>query len=303
MTRAIVFASLLAATAAGAQPITRPTACGVTIAYASADVRIVVDAFVAQETTCNATLEVRIVPTDGGLYLFARDERGRVRERVVPDAQAAAVLVASWMADDTRPPVPPPIAVFDHHVPPATVTVDPFDRVPSAEHESHGWLFGLGPTLAGAGAGVRAEIDVASWGAWSIGVAASLVDNEATLYITQQADQSMDVIDSTGLVYVTRRTDLGDWYLRPALGVGFTYTQMTTRMDYSYDPFQPWPPGIEYQADGTVATVDAQLLLGRRLGDHWQLDAGPGVTVFADGPGLLQRSPQRSLFAALRYRL
>lgn len=299
----LVVASVLAAAPAGAQPITRPTACGATIAYAPTEVRILVEAYLAQEPACNTTLEIRIVPTDGGLYLFARDDQGRVRERIVPDAQAAAVLIASWMADDTRPAPPPPVAVFDHHLPPPTVTVDPFDKLPAREQPARGRLLGLGPMLAGRGAGLRAELDVMNRGAWSVGLAASLVDNEATVYTTVQSPpQSMDVIDSTALVYFTRTSHLGDWYLRPMLGVGATYTQTSTGMD-QFDPSQPWDPVIEFQADGVVATIDAQLLLGRRLSENWQLDAGPGVTFFADGPGPLQRTPQRSLFAALRYRL
>jgi hypothetical protein len=75
--------------------------CAVNIVRAPADVRAVVERWVQAEPKCNAKLEIRIVPTEGGLYLLARDDSGRVRERVVPDAQSAGVLVASWVAADS----------------------------------------------------------------------------------------------------------------------------------------------------------------------------------------------------------
>src|SRR4051812_33596116 len=92
---------LATAGSAVAQPIVAPEPCSVSIARAPDDVRAEIDHWVRAEPRCNASLEVRVVPTDGGYYLFARDNRGRVRERVVPDARSAGVLVASWVADDT----------------------------------------------------------------------------------------------------------------------------------------------------------------------------------------------------------
>jgi len=106
MRHALVLAVVLAASTAAAQP--RPP-CAVTIARAPDAVRTVIEQFVAAEASCSVKLEVRVVPTEGGLYLLARDDSGRVRERVVPDAQSAGVLVASWVAADsnTAPVVAP----------------------------------------------------------------------------------------------------------------------------------------------------------------------------------------------------
>jgi len=64
-------------------------------------VRAVVDQWVRAEPACRVALEARIIPTDGGFYLVVLDERGQVRERIVPDATSAAVLIASWAADDS----------------------------------------------------------------------------------------------------------------------------------------------------------------------------------------------------------
>ena len=101
---------VLASQAAIAQPVTSPASCAVRVIRAPDDVRQTVEAWVAAEPRCSVALDVRIIPTDGGLYLFALDEHGRIRERIVPDAQSAGVLVASWVADDTMyvPPSPPP---------------------------------------------------------------------------------------------------------------------------------------------------------------------------------------------------
>src|SRR4051812_3641665 len=92
-----------------AQPVTQPERepCKVTIALAPTDVREEIEAWVRAEPRCERELEVRVVPTDDGLYLTARDPGGHVRERIVPDAQSAAVLVVSWMADDSLGPTLP----------------------------------------------------------------------------------------------------------------------------------------------------------------------------------------------------
>lgn len=110
MKRATAIALLLIGHAAGAQPVTHPSTvepCRVTVATAPPDVRAEIEAWVAAEPRCMRQLEVRVVETEGGLYLSATDPNGHVRDRVVPDAQSAAVLVVSWMADDSLGPTPP----------------------------------------------------------------------------------------------------------------------------------------------------------------------------------------------------
>ncbi|HTL37671.1 MAG TPA: hypothetical protein VL326_31285 [Kofleriaceae bacterium] len=72
--------------------------CSVNIARAPDGVRDVVTKWLLAEHDCGPPLEVRIVETNDGLYVLARDEAGHVHERVVPDAQSAGVLIASWAA-------------------------------------------------------------------------------------------------------------------------------------------------------------------------------------------------------------
>src|SRR5688572_6204068 len=76
------------------------TACQVDLEHVPADVSEAITSWVSAEPRCAVALSVRVVPTDGGLYVVATDANGGVRERVVPDAETAAVLVASWAADD-----------------------------------------------------------------------------------------------------------------------------------------------------------------------------------------------------------
>src|SRR5688572_26737906 len=105
----VVLVLVAVAGTAAAQPVTRPEhdPCNVTIAVAPAEVRAEIEAWVRAEPRCERELEVRVLPADEGLYLQARSRDGRVRERVVPDAQSAAVLVVSWMADDSLGPTYP----------------------------------------------------------------------------------------------------------------------------------------------------------------------------------------------------
>jgi hypothetical protein len=132
MRTSILFAILVVAGSASAQPADVPKsmygppappapptatahrACEVLILRAPYDVRHAIESWVAQETSCWTSLEVRVVPTEGGLYLLAREPNGRLHERLVPDAQSAGVLVASWVANDSVAPVlaptPPPLA-------------------------------------------------------------------------------------------------------------------------------------------------------------------------------------------------
>jgi hypothetical protein len=76
----------------------------VRIVHAPRNVAAVVAQWLVQEPRCGSPLEVRVVPSREGLYVFARDAGGHVRERTVPDAQSAGVLIASWAAADAERP-------------------------------------------------------------------------------------------------------------------------------------------------------------------------------------------------------
>src|ERR1041385_1493991 len=94
--------------AAPAPPVTSAGACEVAIVRAPPEVRRAIESWVHNEASCKIALDVRVIPTADGLYLLARESTGGVHERVVPDAQSAGVLVASWVADASLEAVPPP---------------------------------------------------------------------------------------------------------------------------------------------------------------------------------------------------
>ncbi len=76
------------------------SACVIELIRAPAEVAEVVQQWVGAEPVCTR-LTVRIIPTEGGLYVLATAPDGRTWDRIVPDAQTAGVLVASWAADGT----------------------------------------------------------------------------------------------------------------------------------------------------------------------------------------------------------
>src|SRR5262249_28581431 len=152
------------------------------------------------------------IPTDGGLYLFALDEHGRIRERIVPDAQSAGVLVASWVADDTMY-VPPP-------APPVVETRDPFSARgagPNSDLTAPGMTLGTGPVggrpppaprpqmskwvglgflidRSGDSGGLRIDGDVWTRGHYTLGAALSSTVNRMPAY-TPYGDGTLDARD------------------------------------------------------------------------------------------------------------
>ncbi|HEX5063057.1 MAG TPA: hypothetical protein VFV99_26965 [Kofleriaceae bacterium] len=281
--RSVIYAVvLLVASSATAQPVTEPKACQVTIARAPDDVRAVVETWVQSEPQCSVALEVRIVPTEGGLYLLAQDEHGRIRERIVPDAQTAGVLVASWIADDNAPPVvlPPPAPVIPVAQPAAAIetneSVTPPGLAPvsltataSRPVRRSKWLTAavMLPIGEGAGQGVRADIDVFRRGRWYAGLAASLGAGEMPL-MSSSGTGFIHTKDYKGAIYMARPSQFGRWELRPTVGVGVMHTQ---GLAYDGSSF--------YSLDGTFTTLEASVLLSRELGNSWAIYGGPLATV------------------------
>lgn len=289
--RNIIVAALLGAplaliaTPAAGQPVTQPRSCKVTISRAPDPVREVVEAWVRSEAHCSVALDVRIVPTDGGLYLLAQDERGRVRERIVPDAQTAGVLVASWIADDNAPPAdsqapapaPPPVAApvpaptrAESITPPGLAPMAIGTAVPVAApaHSKWGSVGALVSMTGGGGGGVRGEIDVWNRGRWFIGGAASLAENQRTMY-SAYGTGYFTARDLKAMAYVSRTWSRGRWQLRPTTGVGVIRTEGLV-----YDGNTTF-----YSVAGTFPTVDLSLMLSRELGSQWAVFTGPLATV------------------------
>jgi hypothetical protein len=278
--RNVIYLALLLASPAAAQPVTSPAACEVTIARAPDDVRAVVESWVRSEAACSISLELRIVPTDGGLYLLAEDAQGRVRERIVPDAQTAGVLVASWIADDRGPapapaaeprpaPVPAaPLAESEALSPPGLAPIM-IARTAARPTPQGRWLSvgGLVPMRSDGGLGVRGELDVYRRGRWVIGAAASIADNEMMLQ-SSSGYGNLVATDIKAIGFVARVSSFGRWHVRPAVGAGVIYSEGLAQ-----------DASMFYPLDGTFPTLEASLVVSRELGAHWAAYAGPLATL------------------------
>ncbi len=316
----IPLAIALTARAAAAEP------CSVSIARAPDDVRAEIERQVAAEPTCRNTLEVRVVPTDGGLYLFARDERGRVRERIVPDAKSAGVLVASWVADDTvtagpppAPPLPPPapvVAPVTPVAPPPTPAASPLVTTISAPGMAPLAEGGLATSAAAGGRwlslgamtdfdnnhGARAEGDVLVHGAWRIAASLAVTTNELQFMMPPpyNVHDVLDTVDTRAVASAAYTFTSGRWQLRLSGGLGLMYTQVHVTSTST----------APRDGDGWFATAETAAMLSRSLDERWAIAVGPVVTWLvqnykddANTALLIRRDAEITGFAGLRYRL
>lgn len=259
--------------------------CEVSIPTAPDDVRSEIERWVRAEPRCGQPLEVRVVATDGGYYLFARDRTGGVRDRVVPDAQSAGVLVASWIADDAAPPK-------------VETRIERVVREPRRER-MHRWvaIAGLQRMEDGGGRGLRADVDVAVRGPWIIGVAVAGSDSN-TMPVFQSSggvppdSALLATRDVRAVATVARTTRTEALDLRLAAGAGIVHT--------SADGFvisNAVSGAFEMQTVSPIAELSAQAWL--RLGGRWAIGAGPLVSWFVR-PGLAGRMVDDGTEAAMQ---
>jgi hypothetical protein len=253
--------------------------CEVSIPRAPDDVKLAIEDSVNAELRCGSPLEVRVVPSDGGYYLFARDASGRVRERVVPDAQSAGVLVASWMADDGTPE---PASTVIEVAPPATVVIESgiATRAVAKPRSRAPWLAvgALQRASAGGGRGVRAELDLKTSGRWSVGVALSGADSNLAPeidarggnFVPASSFTTMHTRDIAALATVARTMRADVFELRIGGGVGLVHSSAdgSALGSGEFHTRQLAPIG--------ELSVQASVRLGRR----WAISAGPVVTWF-----------------------
>ncbi|HEY3805683.1 MAG TPA: hypothetical protein VGL61_23915 [Kofleriaceae bacterium] len=298
MKHALILASLVLAMPVHADP--HP--CAVHVARAPAAIRAEIERWLAGESSCNVALEVRVVPTEGGYYLLARDVRGRVRERIVPDGASAGVLVASWASDDQlgadepAPNVPRPAGIDGDDdddtskgsddaraaapAPPSSVVPSPAivaravvapvapDMPPPSK-----WLRidVLDPIAGVAGSGLRAEVDVWQRHGWSVGLGASMAQGSQSLDTLEDGMDPVTMRDLDAVAYIARTANVLPWlHLRGALAAGARIT--TAMVPYIYD-YNDQPSG-PFTRTNVRATADASLLAGAELGHGWALEVG-----------------------------
>jgi len=270
-------------------------ACNVAIARAPDDVRAAIEEWVAREPGCDVTVDVRAVPTEGGYYLIARDEDGRVHERIVPDADSAGVLVASWVAN--WEPIPPP-----EPAPEAAPAPGPVEEVasepavaPSPPHHRAHWV--SLDAFAGAGDGgdlhgFRGEIDLLVGQHWRLGVAGMIGQGQIGMNATGlngAFEGPMATDDHQVLAYVTREVRLGAWRMRPAFGLGQMFT--TAHINDQGAPL------YFMTQDVAISSTFAELSLrvARDLGQEWGLEGGVIVDVIPQNM-ILEPSPVPGAF-------
>lgn len=325
---------IAATTTAAAQPAA--SRCQVGVSRAPDEVRAAIAQWVNAEPRCSTSLDVRVIATEGGYYVIAHSGNGRVFERVVPDAQAVGVLVASWAADDSAVAPSPPVAVPDPAPPiPSTIVPPASDpgagfalRPPSAvaprsldpvhatdagaipaKQAERRWL-ALGAMAqisaddatdtASGSRGIRADLDLYRKHGISVGAGFALMQTNLILqgYSSPYGYIDTDDVRVLGSVAYTHRT--GKWAVRFSGGLGFVYTSGNGQFD-----------GMTVSAEGAFPTFEAAVVVTRDLTKNWGVLAGPVLTayqqdyVFTSGGSTFSfnRSDEVSLYIALLRRL
>jgi hypothetical protein len=287
---------LLAASAAAAQPAPAPepapaAGCTVQLVRVPDDVRPVIEEWVAAEPRCAVSLAVRVLVVDNGLYVLASDDTGRVYERVVPDALTAAVLIASWMADDggvpapmpepTPAPAPEPTPAPEPITTPAPAPapaptpapaygpggyeVAP-DALPIAVVRKRGpRALALGMMASEPSVGLRLELDWMKVRGITLGVAASAFYTQTDLY-AWSGSGTVESREVTAMVQASKAWRFGRYELRAAVGLGATIT----------DADGEWMDGSIWRSErirGVSPSAEAAFTAGAWFG-RWGVRAG-----------------------------
>jgi len=278
---AVVLGSTLATVPAMADP------CTVTIARAPDTVRAVIDHWVAAEPRCGTALEVQIVETTAGLHVSARDDRGREHDRVVPDAQTAGVLIASWAADDTVTLQAP-----------AHVTIAPPSMASVLGSEAHseapasgvlsinerrwirlGFVDGLATAMLSPednisyqanSRGVRASAGVWTRGGWTLDASLELVASHPVNLGRPAGDLKVDEYTAVASFGYALRS--GQVSLTPSLGLGARYATFYYSANAAHT----------FNQDGMMVVEQLSLLGALDLTDRVQATLGMTVVFHPD---------------------
>lgn len=256
---------LVAATPAAAQPSIGNDTCRVTFVHAPDEVRLAIERWVAAEPQCTGQIELRVIQTENGYYLIAQRPDGRIHERLVPDVDAAGVLVASWIADPWTSEPPRPAlrsGAAAHEVRLEHAVEESIEaRVSSGARR---WLaIGALVDLKDRGGGVRGELDVARSGWLTVGAAVSLSTPGLPL-VDADTDASLPFTVNTTtfrvVPYLAASVGGARWDLRAAVGLGYEYVRSS---------------GMGFSGGAHGATAEASLVVSRRVGERWAIATGP----------------------------
>lgn len=262
--RTLLLVMALAAPAAADPAPDQP--CDVTIARASDDVRAQIAGALIGDR-CHTPLEVRAIAVDGGIYVFARDPSGRVRERIVPDARGAGVLVAAWAAEAGAVNWAPELEHFSPTVVPnkgpAPALAPPsgtlVDSAATAEPPKQKQLaiFGLAGDVS---AGVRITMDFGAHGPWTFGASAAASHHRLMSYAAPwYMSPDLDLVDTRSVGTVAYTWGTGSWRVRGSLGFGMVYTRATT---FTVDHYTQFSGGSVFPFGELAFTLDRDLAYG-----------------------------------------
>jgi hypothetical protein len=265
-------------------PLVEAHPCTVTIVRAPDDVRREIEDWVHREVACRISLDVRAIPTDGGLYLLARESTGKLHERLVPDAQAAGVLVASWVANDSLEALPPPPAhparVLPVLIPAVPLVAPPADlmlRAPAqcttlacrGPRRTATWGFGV-TVLPGENSGsrLRIDFDVMRSGGFAAGVVvAGALGTEDRMDYPYFARQRR--VDGRALGGLSWTVSQGAWSARVQAAVGAVWSHIFKDRDQAI-----------FAQDWAGFALETSILFGYRVSDEWSVGVAPVGTLY-----------------------
>lgn len=249
-------------------------ACAVEVARAPDDARAAIARWVAEEPRCGAPLTVRVVSTADGLYVLAQAADGRTFERVVPDAEAAGVLVASWAArvdERSAGPAGAPVAAPAAPFAVAPAAGEPIDGGPAAAAVPDAWRrrwIELAATVAESdtvGVMANGRLALAGSGRWTIGLAADLrVASVPAITDTAMPDRRA-MVEATASIQGAWTVAAAPWRVRVELDLGVGGQRV-----YRWEAVNQVRAGIE---------------LGRHLGGRWGAFVRGESTTARDGIG------------------
>ncbi|HEY5926544.1 MAG TPA: hypothetical protein VIV11_32880 [Kofleriaceae bacterium] len=279
MNKLVAIAIVAVAAPAAADP------CDVRIKYAPEDVREVVTSWLLDEPSCGPALEIRIVATEAGLYVFARDAGGRTRERVVPDAQSAGVLIASWAAADAtviepapaREPAPAMTVELSYTPaqPRDTGVAQQFTPKRRVSRDKTLAVHGFGNAIT---TGVRAELDLWRKGPWFASLTASFAHDGHTDWENRGHDV-LDYFDTRALASFGVVGEDGPLQLRWSISGGGVATYVRGTSYFDDDPLRSSYAYGWLSAAGLSPTFETNASLGARVSKRWLLEVGALASV------------------------
>jgi hypothetical protein len=276
--------------------------CTVTIVRAPDDVRREIEDWVHREVSCRISLDVRVIPTDGGLYLMARESTGKLHERLVPDGQAAGVLVASWVANDSLEPLPPPappVPALPVLIPAVPLVAPPGELMlrgaPSrcttlacrSPRRTPTWGFGVTVMpRENSGARVRLDFDLLRSGGFAAGLvlagASAMGERMEDVYYYYSFAPRGHRVDGRALGGLSWTMYHGAWSARVQAAAGGVWSHV----------FKDEDEGV-FAKNWAGLAFEASILFGYHVSDAWSVGVAPVATMYSNSAW--RNDPEASL--------